>query len=274
MWSIAIYTGATPFDLKAGPNTPVLTKSDVTDIPADFVADPFMLRRRHTWYMFFEVMHTETQLGQIGLATSNDGLTWTYDRIVLKEPFHLSYPYVFEYENEYYMLPESLNAGAVCLYKALDFPYNWSVVARLIEGELADPSILCFNDLWWLFACSTPYRHDTMRLYFASELTGQWTEHPKSPLIRNDKCRARPAGRILKLDNRLFRFAQDCTPHYGSSVRAFEITKLTKDSYAEVELPIPILKGSGNGWNASGMHHIDAHQQAPGHWLVCVDGNQ
>jgi hypothetical protein len=272
MWSIAIYTGTTPFNFQPAP--PVLTKSDVTDIPADFVADPFMLRRKHTWYMFFEVMHTETQLGEIGLATSNDALTWTYDRIVLKEPFHLSYPYVFEYRNEYYMLPESLNAGAVCLYKALDFPYNWSVVARLIEGKLADPSILGFNDRWWLFACSTPYQHDTLRLYFASELTGRWTEHPGSPLIQNDKCRARPAGRILKLDNRLFRFAQDCTPQYGSSVRAFEITKLTTNSYAEVELPIPILKASGNGWNASGMHHIDAYQQTPGHWLACVDGNQ
>jgi beta-xylosidase len=272
MWSIAIYSGPTPFQLQPAP--PVLTKSDITDIPADFVADPFMLRRNDTWYMFFEVMRTDTELGEIGLATSNDAHTWTYDRIVLREPFHLSYPHVFEWQNDYYMLPETLNAGAVCLYKALDFPYNWSVVARLIEGQLADPSILRFNDLWWLFACSTPYQHDTLRLCFANELTGPWTEHPKSPLIRNDKCRARPAGRILNFNNRLFRFAQDCGPRYGSSVRAFEITKLTKDNYAETELHIPILKASGNGWNAKGMHHIDAHQQPDGHWLACVDGTQ
>ena len=270
MWSIAIYRGATPFNLEPGP--PVLTKSDVTDIPADFVADPFMLRRDNTWYMFFEVMHNETQRGEIGLATSNDALAWTYERIVLREPFHLSYPHVFEWQGDYYMLPETLNPGAVCLYKALVFPYEWSIVARLIEGKLADPSIFRCNDFWWIFACSTPYQHDTLRLYFASELVGPWTEHPKSPLIQNDKCRARPAGRILKFDNRLFRFAQDCGPHYGSSVRAFEITKLARDSYAEVELRVPMLKSSGNGWNASGMHHIDAHQQSNGHWLACVDG--
>jgi beta-xylosidase len=272
MWSIAIYTGTTPFNLQPAP--PVLTKSDVTDISADFVADPFMLRRDQTWYMFFEVMPTATHLGAIGLATSDDALTWTYQRIVLREPFHLSYPHVFECGGEYYMLPETLNAGAVCLYKALDFPYDWTRIAQLIDGKLADPSILRFNDCWWLFACSTPYQHDTLRLYSASELTGPWTEHPKSPLIRNDKCRARPAGRILNFDNRLFRFAQDCGPQYGSSVRAFEITSLTKDNYAEVELRIPILKASGNGWNAKGMHHIDAHQQPNGHWLVCVDGTQ
>ena len=272
MWSIAIYNGITPFDLQPAP--PILTKSDITDIPADFVADPFMLHRDNTWYMFFEVMHSATKLGEIGLATSgDDAQTWTYQRIVIREPFHLSYPYVFEYQNDYYMLPETLNTGAISLYKAHDFPHGWSVVARLIEGSFADPSVLRFNDRWWLFACSTPYQHDTLRLYFASELTGPWTEHPKSPLIRNDKSRARPAGRILNFNNRLFRFAQACTPQYGSSVRAFEITKLTTDNYAEVELHVPILKATGNGWNAKGMHHIDAHQ-LNGHWLACVDGTR
>jgi len=272
MWSIAIYTGISPFDLQPAP--PVLTKSHITDIPADFVADPFMLRRDHTWYMFFEVMNSETKLGEIGLATSNDALTWTYDRIVLEEPFHLSYPHVFEWQNEYYMIPEMLRADAVGLYKALNFPYDWTQVAELLEGKHADPSLLRFNDRWWLFTCSPPYQHDTLKLYFADELTGPWTEHPKSPLIQNDKSRARPAGRILKLGKRLFRLAQDCALRYGSSVRAFEITNLTKDNYAEVELPIPILKASGNGWNANGMHHIDAQQQADGRWLACVDGTQ
>ena len=84
MWSIAIYNGITPFDLQPAP--PILTKSDITDIPADFVADPFMLHRDNTWYMFFEVMHSATKLGEIGLATSgDDAQTWTYQRIVLRE---------------------------------------------------------------------------------------------------------------------------------------------------------------------------------------------
>src|SRR5215213_9235004 len=145
MWSIAIYRGVTPFKLQSA--APVLTRNHVTGIPADFVADPFMLRGDDTWYMFFEVMPTSTQLGEIGLATSNDALTWTYQRIVLREPFHLSYPHVFEWQDNYYMLPETLNAGAICLYKALDFPHGWSVVARLIDGRFADPSLLRFNDL-------------------------------------------------------------------------------------------------------------------------------
>jgi hypothetical protein len=273
MWSIAIYRGATPFQLQPAP--PILTHHDITDIPARFVADPFLLRRDNTWHMFFEVMNTSTQLGEIGLATSPDAEAWSYERIVLKEPFHLSYPHVFDWQGEYYMLPETLDAGAVCLYKALDFPFRWANVARLIEARLADPTIFRFNDLWWMFACSTPYQHDTLRLYFAAELTGPWTEHPQSPVIHADKRRARPAGRVVKFNNRLFRFAQDCVPQYGSSVRAFEIVQLTTHSYAEVEHDhTPILRASGNGWNARGMHHVDAHELVDGNWLASVDGTE
>jgi hypothetical protein len=149
------------------------------------------------------------------------------------------------------------------------------MVARLIERGFADPSIFRFEDRWWLFACATPYQHDTLVLYYAAELVGLWTQHPKSPLVRVDKRQARPAGRILNFNNRLFRFAQDCLPQYGSSVRAFEISNLSTDTYAEAEYErSPILKASGAGWNASGMHHIDARQLADGNWLACVDGNQ
>ena len=76
-----------------------LFAEDVSDVPARFVADPFMLQDEGTWYMFFEVMNTRTNRGGIGLATSNDGLKWTYKRIALDEPFHLSYPHVFKWQD-------------------------------------------------------------------------------------------------------------------------------------------------------------------------------
>lgn len=273
MWSIAMYAGQSPFELKPVSNTPVLTGSSVTDIRAAFVADPFLVRHHRTWYMFFEVMNADTGRGEIGVATSNDALVWNYQQIVLREQFHLSYPYVFKCEGEYYMLPESLNAGAVYLYKARDFPTRWTCVARLLDGPLADPSIVHFDNRWWLFGCSMPYRHDTLRLFSAASLAGPWTQHPKSPIVNNDKSRARPAGRMLKFNGRLFRLAQDCAPQYGSSVRIFEIQILTPSVYAEVELDCnPILKASGNGWNASGMHHLDATMIARDQWLACVDG--
>ena len=277
MWSIGIYTGDSPFQLRspAGKINPVITAADVTDVRAEFVADPFMLRHNDRWYMFFEVMDQKTQLGAIGLASSNDGFTWTYEQVALKEQFHLSYPYVFEWQGNYYMIPETLGASVLCLYKADDFPSRWSLQQRLIDGAHADPSVIRFNDLWWMFSCTRPYGHDILRLYFARNLEGPWKEHPRSPVITNDKSRARPAGRILQVNGHVIRFAQDCVPDYGRRVRAFEINELTRHTYVETELPnSPVLSPSGEGWNAMGMHHIDAHPDNNGDhgWIACVDG--
>jgi hypothetical protein len=271
MWSIGIYTGTSPYSLSPSSEFPVLTCESVTDVKASFVADPFFIRG----HMFFEVLNHELDRGEIGLATSTNNLEWKYERIVLREDFHLSYPYVFEWQNKFYMIPETLGANAACLYQADHFPLRWSRVAKLIDGPCADPSIVRFHDLWWLFTCPVPYRHDTLRLYFAAELTGPWREHPKSPIIRGDKCRARPAGRLLTVDDKLIRFAQDCVPQYGTRVRAFDILELTTTTYFEVEnAASPMLGPGDNQWNAAGMHHVDAHQQPDGTWLACVDGQE
>ena len=272
MWSIGIYTGDSPYRLKPATHNPVLTRADVTDRSATFVADPFVIRHKNLWFMFFEVM-TNTDRGEIAFATSENGFDWTYQQIILSEPFHLSYPYVFEWQGAHYMIPEALGSEAACLYKADDFPLRWSLEARLIEGPCADPSIFRFDDVWWMFVCSTPYQHDTLRLYFADRLTGPWREHPNSPVVKADKCRARPAGRVLTLNNKVIRFAQDCVPQYGTRVRAMNVLELNRRDYVELEhRDGPILEPRGNGWNARGMHHVDAHQQPDGKWLACVDG--
>jgi hypothetical protein len=277
VWSIAIYRGDSPFNLAPAPDVknPVLTPADVTDIPASFVADPFMLQANGTWHMFFEVMNWATNLGEIGLAVSDDGARWTYRQIVLAEPFHLSYPQVFRWQGDYYMIPETYQAGAVRLYKATDFPYRWSWVANLLEGPyLVDASVFRHDGRWWMFVdTSAGMKHDTLRLYHADALTGPWREHSGSPVRRDDPYGARPGGRVLVVNDRVFRYAQSCLPYYGTQVRAFAVEELTAKTYRERELPqSPILKGSGSGWNACGMHHVDAHLHRDGRWIACVDG--
>src|SRR3954468_4215816 len=120
MWSIGIYSGDSPFALRPMPQArnPVLTPNEVSDVTAAFVADPFMIRSDGEWYLFFEVMNSVTGKGEIGLAQSVDGVSWEYQQIVLSEDFHLSYPYVFEWNGSHYMIPETLSRGVVSLYRA------------------------------------------------------------------------------------------------------------------------------------------------------------
>lgn len=276
-WSIGIYVGQSPLSLTTPVafENPVLTYKNVSDARARFVADPFMLRVGQTWYMFFEVRNQVTGKGEIGLATSGDGLRWSYQQIVLAEKFHLSYPYVFQWMNDFYMLPESRRAGAARLYKALEFPFRWGFVGTLLSGAFGDPSIFRHDSTWWLFTETSPdSKDDCLRLYYADRLQGPWLEHPKSPVVDGNPHSARPAGRVLVAGGQMtIRYAQDCFPEYGTQVRAFEITELTKTSYCEREVDeSPVLRPSGAGWNHSGMHHVDPHLLSDGRWIACVDG--
>ena len=57
VWSIGVYTGASPFEL-CDPEkitNPVLSAKDVTDRNAIFVADPFLILEGLKYFMFFEV---------------------------------------------------------------------------------------------------------------------------------------------------------------------------------------------------------------------------
>jgi sucrose-6-phosphate hydrolase SacC (GH32 family) len=273
-YSIGIYTGESPFKLTdpEAVKNPVLRADDVSDVTARFVADPFMVHNKNNWYMFFEVMNGETNHGDIGLAVSDDGYNWTYKQIVLDESFHLSYPYVFEWESQFYMIPESSEAYCVRLYQAVDFPDKWEFVENLFSGNFCDCSIFRHDGRWWIFT-SEGIRYDVLRLFHAKELLGPWEEHVRSPLILGDANIARPGGRVLLYDKRIFRFAQDCEPDYGNQVHVFEVIELTTESYAEKALDTnPILKGTGKGWNGERMHHIDPHRLDNNRWLTCVDG--
>ena len=89
-------TGASPLRLRHAPwgLSPVLTREDVSDVRAMFVADPFLLRLGDRWHMFFEVYNFDADCGQIAWATSKNGFAWSYQEVVLGESLHLSYPYV------------------------------------------------------------------------------------------------------------------------------------------------------------------------------------
>jgi hypothetical protein len=233
-----------------------------------------MVLRDNRWYMFFEVLNGATKRGEIGLASSDDCLKWNYEQIVLREAFHLSYPSVFEWKHEYYMLPESHKASAVRLYKARSFPFEWELAGTLLQGEPFADASLYYNDLWWLFTEVSPGRtHDMLRLYYSKDLMGPWAQHPCSPVVEKTPYLARPAGRVVEFDGRIYRFAQVCSPEYGLRVNTLHVQELTPDKYAEELVEAnPALGPSGTGWNQHGMHHVDAHRLNSGEWIACVDG--
>jgi mRNA-degrading endonuclease HigB of HigAB toxin-antitoxin module len=251
--------------------SPSLQASDVTDVPAEFIADPFIVSHQSILYMFFEILDKSSGRGIIGLAVSHDGEKWAYDKVILKENFHLSYPHVFMHNNEFYMIPETSEAKKVFLYKARNFPYDWVVVNEILEGSYVDSSIFQYNNKWWMFAAKSGKLH----LFTTDTLENGWVEHPKSPLITNNKSIIRPGGRVIVEGSYIYRYTQDGEPTYGSSIRVFKITKLTESDYQEEEINI-VLTGSKRekDWNKDGMHTIDQLKIGDNKWLIAVDGHK
>jgi hypothetical protein len=276
-WAIGVYEGRSPFDLHSPDDiiNPVVSADDVTDIKARFVADPFMVRGKDGCYLFFEVLNEKRNLGEIGYAFSLDGRQWEYRNIVLRERFHLSYPYVFPFDGQFYMIPECVRSGGIQLYRANKFPEQWERIATIIKGDrkqnaLIDPSVIRHGNRWYLFSYG---KNRSLHLFSAETITGPWAEHPQSPLVTGSPQFARPGGRVFEHEGYLYRFAQDEIPCYGSKVWAFRITELTPSTYREEAVSgNPVLEPGNEPWNRDGMHNVDPHREPSGEWLAYVDG--
>jgi hypothetical protein len=271
-WTIGIYTGPSPFQLvsPAGVRNPVLTAADVDDLDVDIVAHPFMVVTDSAYYLFFTAKDGKTDTGGIGLAESQNGLDWTYRRAVIQEPFVLSHPYVFKWQDEYYMIPEAHTETSVRLYKATEFPDKWEFDRELLTGDhFISTTLMRHKDMWWMFTVRSG--NETLRLFYATDLKGTWTEHPQSPVVQKDLNTARPGGRPFVIDGNLYRLGQDCYPTYGNQVHAFQVTDISPTTYSEKMVETPLVRASSKGWNAKAMHHVDAHQIGKQKWIAAVD---
>ena len=274
-WSIGIYVGSSPLELVEPTNieNPVITGSDITDFDASFVADPFIIKKDETYFLFFEALRRETEKGVISYATSEDGFNWQYQKTVLEEPFHLSYPYIFEWQGNFYMVPESYQDYSVRLYRAKAFPEKWEHISTLLSGfDFVDPTLFHHNGMWWMFVSTS--NSSFLNLYYSEHLEKGWSPHPQNPIVRDNRHISRPGGRVLNYNNKLFRFAQDTYPVYGSRLLAFEIEKLSIMEYIEkpaINNPILGREKDKKEWNKKGMHQIDAIKLNNG-WIAAVDG--
>lgn len=272
-WSVGLATGSDPLSLKerSSPTNPILTRRDIPAPPTSFVADPFLVQDGERWNIFFELFNTESNRGELGVAESSDLKSWKFRKVVLAEPFHLSYPYVLKDQGEYYMIPESRQGKAIRLYRAKRYPLEWEFERTLIEGEFVDPSPVFYNGRWWLFAGHDDY---SLSLFYADSLKGPWTKHPLSPIYRQNPSMSRPGGRPVVVDGTLIRFAQDNQEGYGNGVRAMIVDEITPTSFKERSAPnSPLFKAHGHHWARNGIHHVSPVQLSDTEWIAAIDGS-
>ena len=220
----------------------VLNWPDFTPLippPDRYWADPFILQRNELYYVFIEEKIYETKLGHIAcLVLDSNGMILSSQK-VLQKPYHLSYPFLFEYDGQLYMMPESAQNRSLDVYRCVHFPDQWEHARTLMQDVyVVDATLFEYDGKWWLFANIKMHEAssslDSLFLYYAdSPISSNWTPHPMNPIVV-DIHTARPAGWIFKHQGNLYRPSQDNSVRYGYALNFNRITKLDQTEYEEV----------------------------------------
>ena len=203
----------------------------------EYLADPFGLQHADRYTLMVEHYSHFSGSGKFA-AISFDRLPppSPCELLSVETPAkcHLSYPYLFEHENQIFCLPEMGQDRTIELWRAIEFPQKWEKVATLVPHFPGlDPTVFYYDGLWWLLACDgDQWPSCVLYAWYAEDLLGPWTSHPANP-VKTDVRSARPAGPPFEYHGKLYRPAQDCSREYGWRLVINEIQKISPDDFQE-----------------------------------------
>lgn len=197
-------------------------------------ADPFIIKRSGDYYILYEDLDYKTNFKNIRWVRIDENLDAVEHGKANGLPLYTSYPFLLEYNDAVYCMPEAHKECNISLYVASSFPNQWEKVCTLIdEVKGLDPTLHHHNETWWLFyADKADNPNEKLFLSFSKDLFGPYRPHTKNPIVV-DRSSARPAGNLFNLDGTLFRLGQDCSQKYGTAVVVNEIVKLDESVYRE-----------------------------------------
>ena len=192
-------------------------------------ADPHLICREGKTWVFAEAYDRVLRRGVISCCTVGEQGTGPW-KVVLKQPYHLSYPHLLCRGDDMYMIPESYVANEIAVFKAVRFPDRWEKAAVLkTGGEPVDSTVFHFDGRRWLLTMTMSGGVDRLMLYGLQD-DGTLGE---GFCVREADANSRPAGHFFCHDGRLLRPAQDCTESYGCALNFFEVTDVAEEHYAE-----------------------------------------
>ncbi|WP_405466506.1 hypothetical protein OG333_37770 (plasmid) [Streptomyces anulatus] len=197
-----------------------------------YVADPFPLPS-DSRAVYVEEFDHMTRHGRLAVMTYSEEEGWSNTRVVADEVFHMSYPYMFEYEGETLCVPESGWNNAVSIYRA-QHPRPLEKACDILTGLAAgDPTVFWWDGHWWIFYTDCLEPRDTdLYIFYSSSPWGPWQPHLRNP-VKSDISSSRPAGAPFVRDGRLLRPAQDDAGRYGWRMVVNEVLKLTPREFEE-----------------------------------------
>ncbi|OFY09133.1 MAG: hypothetical protein A2X11_02565 [Bacteroidetes bacterium GWE2_42_24] len=227
-WSVA-------FCSKSWRNSTLNEGIRIKNPPDHFFADPFVAKRNGRTVCFVEDFSFRQNNGCIAAIEILNEKEYRILGPIIEEPFHMSYPFVFEYKQDLYMIPETSGAKSIRLYKCIEFPLKWEYQKEILSGgHFVDPMILNHNGLWFIL---TNTEDEKLIAYYSHDpINGIWVEHEKDPLIF-DLNTSRNGGLLRDEDGSYVRCRQKFGFNtYGAALTMAKIIDLSPNSYMEQEI--------------------------------------
>lgn len=197
-----------------------------------WAADPFIISVGEKDYLFFEMFDRLKSKGLIGYREINGNKIGKM-KIAYEADHHLSFPYIFEYKNEYYMMPEYSEGKELFVLKATHFPDKWEKIESWMQGKrFVDSVLLSHEGENYLLTQDLQSGYSSEKFSIFIRKGKEWVPHKQSPVVKS-LANARLAGKTFFERNQLIRVAQDCQDGYGTKLHFNNILKLSEDEYEE-----------------------------------------
>ena len=227
-----------------------------------YFADPFVFSHNNKKYIFVEDFFFKTKKGSISVIEIDDNDKQKIYEKVIDETFHMSFPFVFMYKHNLYMVPETAGANSIRLYKCIKFPNKWKYCYDLISNIRSVDNLIINNGNKYYLLTSTSNYDDfssKLEIYISNNpISKTWTPHVNNP-VYFDLKKGRNGGIIFK-NKEIFRACQTYgintlgDNQYGNKLSINRINSLNQKKFSE-ETILNIKPNFKK--NLLGIHHLN-----------------
>ncbi len=251
-WGVALRPASDNNTIMGSNDRQVCFKT-IPNTPEYWFADPLLFSDKGKTWLFVEAFNKKEKKGEIGVFDIVNGEASNFQLLITMST-HMSYPFVFKYKDEYYMIPETGAAGKINLYKARSFPYGWELDKVLLDNDCYRDTTV-FNQDGQLLMLS--YKQNGTNAYNMKNFLTLFEldmENKQINMIKQEsdiERTNRPAGPCFIHNGNLYRVTQNCKKIYGESMYVknmfTENTDLRKDMVVNsLKSSNIVLDGQGN----------------------------
>lgn len=225
-------------------------------------ADPIIREINGKQWIFAECFDRWKRKGMICVINVKD-IGKKKPRIVIDEPFHMSFPEVFEYKNEHYMIPETHSVSEFRIYKMGHTVYDWKLVDAIkTEYEYSDTVVHVKDENIYILSTEKKIENPYInRLHFFKL---KFTDNNSSvtAIELQIKCRneygydVRNGGSIINIKDDMYRVIQESEwGHYGKNLLLRHVEEIDDEGYVEKNTSLSAFADS-IGIRLNALFHI------------------